>query len=453
LVLLSGAHSGAGCSLVALGRGLIVTVLLFATTTGYQTRAFEQAAAALGIELLYATDRCHLLDDPWRDRAIPVRFHEPAASLDLIAAAAREQPFAGVLAVGDRPTVLAALAAERLGLPGHAPDAAAASGNKRATRDRFAASGLLTPWHLALPADVDAAGQVPPEVRFPCVLKPLGLSGSRGVIRADSAPEFDAARRRIAALLRRPDVRAARRGTEGAQGEEVDARILVEGFVAGREVAVEGVLTHGRLQVFAIFDKPDPLDGPFFEETIYVTPSALSGLSQVTVLRTVEAAATALGLWHGPVHAECRINADGIVMLEIAPRPIGGLCSKVLRFAGGLSLEQVLLHHAVDDDISGYLREASASAVMMIPIPARGIFKKVQGEEAAQRVPGVEEVVITAKPDQLLEPLPEAGSYLGFIFARAATAAQAERAVRDAHRPLRFTIDPEVRVNAIVEIA
>ncbi len=417
-------------------------VLILSATTGYQLRSFDDAARRLDIDLVFATDRCHQLDDPWRDRAIAVRFHQLDPSIDRIVAALRQAPVQGLIVVGDRPAVLAARVAERLALPGHPPHAAVASGNKYETRARLKRAGLAVPWFFVTRLSVDPAALArDTKIAYPCVLKPLGLSGSRGVIRADSPAEFEAAFARIRALLRRIDVRAARTG--------LDDEVLVEGFIPGSEYAIEGVMTEGRFQAFAIFDKPDPLDGPFFEETIYVTPSALSGLSQVTVLRTVEAAATALGLWHGPVHAECRINADGIVMLEIAPRPIGGLCSKVLRFAGGLSLEQVLLHHAVDDDISGYLREASASAVMMIPIPARGIFKKVQGEEAAQRVPGVEEVVITAKPDQLLEPLPEAGSYLGFIFARAATAAQAERAVREAHRPLRFTIDPEVRVTAI----
>ena len=416
-------------------------VLVLSATTGYQLRSFDDAARRLDIDLVFATDRCHQLDDPWRDRAIAVRFHQPEASVERIVAAVRHAPVQGLVVVGDRPAMLAAQVSERLGLPGNPRHAAMACASKYETRQRFQRAGLAVPWFFMTPLAVDEDALArDARVSYPCVLKPLALSGSRGVIRVDSPPEFAAAFARVRALLRRIDVRAARTG--------LDDELLIEGFIPGLEYAIEGVMTEGRFQAFAIFDKPDPLDGPFFEETIYVTPSALSGLSQVTVLRTVESAALALGLWHGPVHAECRINPNGIVMLEIAPRPIGGLCSKVLRFAGGLTLEQVLLHHAIGDDISGYLREASASAVMMIPIPARGVFKKVYGEELALRVPGVEEVVITAKPDQLLEPLPEAGSYLGFIFARAATAGQAERAVREAHRPLRFMIDTEVRVNA-----
>jgi biotin carboxylase len=354
-----------------------------------------------------------------------------------------------VLCDVDLQNVLAALAAQRLGLPGHPPEAAAASGNKRATRDRFAAAGLLTPWHFALPAESDAAGaaEIPPQVRFPCVLKPLGLSGSRGVIRADSPPEFDAARRRIAALLRRPDVRAARRGAE------FDDQILVEGFVAGREVAVEGVLTNGALEVFAIFDKPDPLDGPFFEETIYVTPSSLDGTAQRAVAAAVADGAAALGLRHGAIHAECRLAGSGVFVLEIAARPIGGLCSRALRFdalvpatdgAAAWTLEDVLLRHALGTEVADVRREAAASAVMMIPIPRRGVFRGVRGEADARAVPHVDDVVITAKPDQLLEPLPEAGSYLGFIFARAESASEAESAVRQALARLRFTIETPI---------
>jgi biotin carboxylase len=401
-------------------------VLILSATTGYQLRSFDHAARRLDIDLVFATDRCHQLDER-------------------IVAAMRHAPVQGLVVVGDRPAVLAARVSERLGLRGNPQHAAIASANKYETRLRFQRAGLAVPWFFTTPLAIDEAALAnDARVSYPCVLKPLALSGSRGVIRADSPQEFEIAFARVRALLRRIDIRAARSG--------LDDEVLVEGFIPGSEYAIEGVLTEGRFQAFAIFDKPDPLVGPFFEETIYVTPSALSGLSQVSVLRSVEAAAVALGLWHGPIHAECRISADGIVMLEVAPRPIGGLCSKVLRFAGGLTLEQVLLQHAVGDDISGCLREASASAVMMIPIPARGVFKKVSGEDAARRVPGVEDVVITAKPDQLLEPLPEAGSYLGFIFARAATAGRAERAVREAHRLLRFTIDPEIRV-AVVESA
>ena len=418
-------------------------VLLFSTTTGYQLRSYDDAAARRGVEIVLATDRCHQLDDPWRDRAIAVRFHEVRSSLDSIEREAAKGAFAAVLSVGDRPTLLAASAAARLQLPGNPVDAAAASVDKRQSRSRFASAGLVVPAHFVIAADADvAAAARDPRLTFPCVLKPTGLSGSRGVIRADDVDGFVAAATRIRALLARPEVRAERTGSD---------EILVEAFVPGREYALEGVLTDGSLHVLAIFDKPDPLDGPFFEETIYVTPSALAGADRDAVCDTVARGARALGLRHGPIHAELRLQsaadvAAGIVLLEIASRPIGGLCSSALRFEGGASLEDVLLDHALGGDVTRRRRERAAAAVMMIPIPERGLLKRVEGADRARARPYVTDVRVTAKPDQLLEPLPEAGSYLGFIFASAPSPALAERAVRAAHQDLRFTIEPALTV-------
>jgi biotin carboxylase len=412
-----------------------VRVLILSTTTGYQLRSFGEAATRAGIDLMFATDRCHRLDDPWRDAAVPVRFHEEDASLQAIVDAARARPVAGVIAVGDRPVVLAARAAQALGLRGNPPDAAAASVNKKLARASFAAAGLPVPWFFE--ADAASGLAADPRVRYPCVVKPIGLSGSRGVIRANTPAELDLAIARLRALLSRKDVRAIRSGLGEA--------ILVEGFIDGREFAIEGVLTDGVFRAFAIFDKPDPLDGPFFEETIYVTPSDLPVPTQQLVIDQVGRAARSLGLANGPVHAECRVGAHGVFMLEVAARPIGGHCSKVLQFSahgesGEATLEDVLLRHAVGQDVSRYAREARAAGVMMIPIPTRGMLKRVHGIDTAAAVPGIEEVRITAKTDQLLEPLPEGASYLGFIFARGPDSGSVVGALRDAHARLRFEI-------------
>jgi biotin carboxylase len=442
-------------------------VLLVSHTTGYQLRAFNHAAERLGIELVFATDRCHKLDDPWQDRAVAVRFHDADASVDAIVARARQQSIDGVIAVGDRPLVLAARAAEALNLPWHSVDGAAASADKRQSRSRLAAAGLPSPRftiHQAAGAMRDSGSAIEDsglgirdsrsgirDQGFPCVLKPVGMSGSRGVIRANGREEFIAAFERIRALLARPEVRTARAGLED--------QILIEEYIPGREFAVEGVLTRGALQVFAIFDKPDPLEGPFFEETIYVTPSRLSPEAQARIIDHVRRASHALGLWHGPIHAECRVTDEGtIYVLEVAARPIGGLCSRVLTFvdaeraargdAAALSLEEVLLLHAVGRSIAGCAREPAAAAVMMIPIAARGMYKGVSGEADARAIDGVTDIRITAKVGQLLETLPEAGSYLGFIFARGATATDAEDAVRTAHRRLTFDIARELVVRS-----
>lgn len=420
------------------GRGM--RILLLSTTTGYQLRSFTDSAERLGIELVLGTDRCHHLDDPWRDGAIAVRFHDEDGSLAAIAAEAARRPIAGVIAVGDRPTVLAARVAGALGLPGNPVTAAAASRSKKRMRERFAAAGMPTPWFRELPRGADSP-TLAREIQYPCVVKPLGLSASRGVIRADTPGEFDAAVRRVRALLARPDVRVQR--PEGA------GDLLVEGYIEGREYAIEGLVTRGELRVLAMFDKPDPLDGPFFEETIYVTPPPLAGDVQRAVEQEVQRAVTALGLAHGPVHAECRVASGGVTMLEVAARPIGGLCSKVLRFDAGdglVPLEEVLLRHAAGEDVSACAREPQAAGVMMIPIPRRGLYKGVEGEAAAAATPHVDEIRITAKIDQLLEPLPEGDSYLGFIFARAEDPPSVVEALRRAHAALRFEIAPELRV-------
>ena len=410
-------------------------VLVLSHTTGYQLRAFNDAAVALGIELAFATDRCHHLDDPWQDRAIPVRFFDVDASVAAIVRYAQEFPIDGLIAVGDQPVVLAARTADTLGVTWHTPAGARSSSDKRRSRAALSASALPSPAFAVVPAGVGRLAEIYVP-SYPCVLKPLGLSGSRGVIRANNEGEFSAAFARINALLARPQVRASRTGLEN--------QILVEQYIDGREFAVEGVMTEGVLRVFAIFDKPDPLEGPFFEETIYVTPSRLADELQQRMISHVQRGATALGLHHGPIHAECRVTRGGdVFVLEIAARPIGGLCSRVLTFrvnADAADLETVLLQHAVGREIDSYARESRAAAVMMIPIPQRGMFKGVSGEDRARAVPGVSEVHITAKHGQLIEPLPEAGSYLGFIFAHAATPEDAEAAVRAAHRELDFDI-------------
>jgi biotin carboxylase len=418
-------------------------VLLLATTTGYQIRSFGDAARAVGATLMLATDRCDQLEDPWADHAIAVRFlDEPQAFAAAITAGVEQKPDA-VIAVGDQPTVLAAHINRALGLPGNPPAAAARSRNKLEAREAFSHAGLPTPDFQAVSLHHDP-DMLAAELPYPAVLKPLALSGSRGVIRVNTPGEFVAAFNRLRALMTAPDIRLER--------DAAHDRALIESFVPGLEFAVEGVLTDGAFQPLAIFDKPDPLDGPFFEETIYVTPSQQSPLEQRRIRDAVAGAARALGLRHGPVHAECRVNDRGVYVLEVAARPIGGLCAKSLRFArpdehgATASLEEVLLRHALGEDVSGYRRETRASGVMMIPIPARGILRQVDGESKAAEVRGVDEVRITAKPDSLLIPLPEGRSYLGFIFTHGESAPEAERALREAHAQLRFVIDREVPV-------
>jgi biotin carboxylase len=411
-------------------------VLLLTTTTGYQTRMFDDAASRLGIQLTYATDRCDQLDDPWRDRAIAVRYHEEWRSVDAVLKTIEHTPVHGVVAVGDRPTVMAAHLARLLRLPGHPPEAATAARDKRLFREKLEAAGMRTPAHMTVPMMVDAATLLD-RIEMPVVVKPTVLSASRGVIRADDALSFVTAFSRVRRLLQSPEVR-------DLQDPEADV-IQIEEYIPGVEYAIEAVVEYGRVRTLAIFDKPDPLHGPFFEETIYVTPTRATPTTVRNIENAIADAARALQLHHGPIHAECRVNARGVYILEVAARPIGGLCAKALRFESdgeSIGFEEFLLRHALGEPMEKWQREAAASAVMMIPIPRSGVYRRVENLEAAGQVDGVEGVLITAKPDQKLLALPEGASYLGFIFARAETADAAERAVRDAHAQLRFTIDP-----------
>ncbi len=413
-------------------------LLLLSTTTGYQAGQFRAAAERMGVPLGLATDRCHVLEDPWRDGALAVRFERPRESAHIICEYARQQPLRGIVAIGDAPTMAAALACHELKIDWHPPAAVEASRNKFVARERFKAAGMRVPWYSRFPAESDAriaAAAVP----YPCVLKPLGLSASRGVIRANGATEFVRAFERVRALLDAKEVRALR---------DAGSRwIQVEGYIPGREFAIEGILTRGVLRVLAIFDKPDPLDGPFFEETIYVTPSRLPEGDQQSLLQCVQQGVAALGLWHGPIHAEVRLNDAGPWMLEIAARPIGGLCAGALRFERSgdtIGLEELILRHAAGEDVSGIPRESAASGVMMIPIPEAGVYEGVKGVEQALDLPGVERIEITAKLREKLVPLPEGASYLGFIFARGASPAFVEDALRAAHQKLQFVISPSL---------
>jgi hypothetical protein len=364
-----------------------------------------------------------VLEDPWGDRAIPVRFEDIPFSVEQVAREAGSRSFDGIVAVGDGPAVLASKVAVRLGIPFHPPAATRACHDKYLSRQLFRSAGLPVPDYFRVPlrADPESAAR---RASFPCVLKPLGLSASRGVIRADDSAAFAVAFERIRRLLEKTP----------------DQFLQVERFIPGKEYAVEGLMTAGRWRELAIFDKPDPLDGPFFEETIYVTPSRADVSTQSLIRDTVEHAARALGLWHGPVHAELRVNSEGAWMLEAAARPIGGLCARALRFDGGMPLEELILRHAAGQDVSAAHLSDRSSGVMMIPIPKGGLYEDVCGLDQAASTPGVEEIIITAKPGQRLIPLPEGASYLGFIFARAETPEQVELALLLAHSELRFVI-------------
>jgi biotin carboxylase len=411
-------------------------VLVLSSTTSYRTDDFLRAAQRLGVEAVLGTNRCHELAELWPREAfggsVPIEFRHEAEAADVIVREHARAPFDAIVATDDPTADIAARAAERLGLRGNGVGAATTARNKRLMREALARQGLRQPRFAVF--DENAP---PASAEFPVVIKPLLCSASRGVMRADDEASLAAAWRRLQALLQTPALRAV----EDPDGH----RILVESFVPGAEVALEGIVRDGLLTPLALFDKPDPLDGPFFEETIYVTPSRHAPALQRAVERETAQACAAIGLRHGPIHAELRLGPDGPVVLEVAARSIGGLCARTLRFGlGAASLEELVIASAIGRELGAdeLMRRQGAAGVMMIPIPAGGVLGEVRGVEAARAVPLVEDVQVTAKAGEVLVPLPEGAAYLGFIFARGEAPAAVEAALRDAHARLTFDITP-----------
>ncbi len=404
-------------------------VLLLLPTTGYRNDDFLAAAKNLGVEIVAAANYCHQLAPSWGLAPImALHFDQPEQAADTLLREIDATPDA-VLAVDDSGVELAALLAARLGLPGNSLQAV------RRTRDKLEFRRLLREREFPCPAfhylpSGDDPGGLVPELKFPVVVKARRLSGSRGVIRADDCEALVRAVNWVRAIQSRADRDAQELG------------LIIEDFIPGREYALEGSLQRGELTTLALFDKPDPLDGPYFEETLYITPSRLPEVLQERIHQEVARACRAAGLMTGPVHAEVRVNDQGIWILEVAARSIGGLCGRVLNHSLGMSLEELILRQAVAEPLAR-AGAGGAAGVMMIPIPRRGIYHGLKGLAAAQSVPGVTAVTITAEPGQIIAPPPDGASYLGFIFARAASPADAETALRIAHRRLHFAIRPE----------
>ncbi len=432
-------------------RQSVPRLLLLLPTATYRTAAFVEAARRLGVDLTVASERPSTFQDANPGGLVTLDLSHPERAAAEALAFAREHPFQGVVGVDDDTAIVAAAIAGTLGLRGNDVAAARAARDKHEQRTLLAAAGVPVPRFTRYGVEDDAR-QLAAGVSYPCVLKPLRLAASRGVIRADTPAQFVAAFARVKRIL--DDAGCGMRDARGVGDRAspiphpASRYLLVEDFVPGREYALEGLLVAGELQMLALFDKPDPLDGPYFEETIYVTPSRLPGDTRGAVAACAARAAAALGLREGPVHAELRVNSRGPWLIELAARPIGGRCSGALRFGRGdegggtgwVSLEEIVVRHALGMELPALEREPQASGVMMIPVPDAGVLREVRGVEAARSVPLVEEVVITAHPGQELVPWPEGARYPGFIFARGGTPDAVEAALRAAHQRLQFVI-------------
>ena len=412
------------------GNNKTMRVLLLTTARSYRNAAFLNAAERLGIEVVQAVNMPKELAQSWGE-GFSIDFTNIDESTVTIKDYHAVHPLRAILPVDDSGSVLAALAGEALGLPHNSQKAASATRDKLFFRRDLQGSGLNTPRFEEYITGEDISTLIT-NIGFPCVVKPRSLNGSRGVIRADNREELDAAIHRTARLIR------SLRG----QPQETAVSILVESYIPGKEVAVEAILDGGCLEILALFDKPDPLEGPFFEETIYVTPSRLPGELQDEIARIIAKAAKVIGLTTGPVHAELRLNNEGIWIVEIAGRSIGGLCSQTLQFGAKGSLEEIILRQACGLNFSGLQRSNQARGVMMIPIPGAGLLRGVDGIEQAKNIPLIENVEITTPLNNTVTPLPEGDGYLGFIFSRGETPQVVEEALRLAHQKLTFKIDP-----------
>lgn len=409
-------------------------ILVIAPHGSYRTGAFLAAAHRLGIKVVLVSEGKHSIVSDYA-RGLHIDPADEAAALELILAEAANEPVAGIVGTDDSTTELAARAARELGLPHNSPAAVQLARRKDKARACLKAAGLPVPEHRCLSLEQPLPEQLE-GLEYPVVIKPVGMSGSRGVIRVNNLAELNQAIPRIQAILHQeqhPDPCIAK-------------LLLVERYIPGEEVAVEGMLRGGELQVLAVFDKPDPLQGPYFEETYYITPSRHARDTLDELQRTVQAACSSYGLMEGPVHAECRLNGEGVWILEVAARTIGGLCGRLLQFGTGYSLEELVLAQAMGKILPLETSQQGAG-VLMIPVPEAGILKRVEGILAAQRVPYIESVEIQLREGHELVPLPEGNSYLGFIFASAPCAEQAERALREAHACLNIVVAPLWKVN------
>ncbi len=404
--------------------GSVARAILILPSSTYRANDFIEAARELDVDVVVASEEAQTLTEEF----VLIDLRRPEWSASALEDYARESPIDAIVPVDDGGVLIAALASSRLGLVHSPPDAVAITRNKAMLRRRLAIDDVPQP-AFSVSERGDDIERIAKTVGLPCVIKPLSLSGSRGVIRIDAADEAPGAADRIRRIL-------------AQAGENPNSPLLVEEYVDGEEIAWEGVLRDGRLATLAWFDKPDRMEGPFFEETIYVTPSRLPREILSDARHVVARAATAIGLTEGPVHAELRIADGGPLILELAARSIGGLCGRALRFGLlGTSLESILLRHALAMPVRSTDRERLASGVMMLPIPRAGVLRSVQGGEAALAVPGVSGLEVTVPIGHRVAPLPEGDRYLGFLFAKGDLPADVEASLRTAYSELEFTIE------------
>ena len=407
-------------------------LLLISHHNSYRIAPYIKAAKNLGLDITIASQGKHSLVTEVAN-GIHIDFADLDSAIAVILEANKAQPFAGILGSDDQTVELAAHTAKALNLPHNPPQAAQYSHRKDLARAQLSLAGCPVPMHCLLDLNRPINRQMT-GLPLPCVLKPLNMSASRGVIRADNEDEFLRACERL-----RPIVASA-------QGEFEQSHVLIEEYIDGIEIAYEGYLYRGELHTITIFDKPDPLVGPYFEETIYVTPSALEVDLQLKIKSVLQDACNAYGLSTGAVHAECRIDQDKkIWILEIASRTIGGDCARILDNEN-FGIEELAIMLAIEQPVEANMPD-QARGVMMIPIREHGLLKRVEGLLDANRVEGIDKIDIIISEGHELVPLPEGNQYLGYIFATADTAEKATAAIREAYAHLKFISRPVFKIS------
>ena len=425
-------------------------------STTYHASDFVQATERLSVAMTVGTDGQQALQEIAPGSTITLDFKDLVGASATVEEFHRRFPVDAVVATDDETTVLGATVSEALGLAHNPVEAVLLTRSKLNLRRALDDARLPSPGYqvvdlgsgfasrskkerisrldTAVQEVLKSAGNSADGISFPCVLKPTFLSASRGVIRADDTDSFHQAVLRVGDILHEEFAAGG--------GSTESHLILVEDYVPGVEYAIEAIMANGSVYPLALFDKPDPLEGPYFEETIYVTPSRACLETQREIVTAIEKAVATLGLREGPMHAEVRVNQNGVHIIDLAARAMGGLCPRVLKFDNGVSLEELILRHALGKHCDLSPQNHRAGGVMMLPIPAAGVFRRVRGVNAARGCQAISEVTLTVNPGQRVRPLPEGNRYLGFIFAHADTPIEAEAALRRAYSQLEFEIEP-----------
>ncbi|GMT40342.1 MAG: phosphoribosylglycinamide synthetase [bacterium] len=402
-------------------------VLLVSPPESYRIQPYVRAAISLGIDVNLASQGEWAISSP-HSAGIDVPLQDHRAALTTLVELFKQRQYDAVIGTDDSTLELAAKLAKKIGLQQNPPTAVRLARRKDLSRQCLHQAGIQVPAFSVVEV---SEHQLPdkPHFGFPCVIKPLALSGSRGVIRANSYEGLNQGIQRSLKII----------------SEQTDlyekTHLLLEQFIPGREFAIEGILSDGQLDVLAVFDKPDPMEGPYFEETYYISPARVTLNEKQILVETAQNACRAFGLVTGPVHAECRLNKQGAWLIELAARTIGGLCSRLLSFGTGYSLEQLVLANAIGLELPLELNDGAAG-VLMLPTEEAGILRRVEGVMKAEKVPYIDDIEISLREGYHVFPLPEGMSYLGFIFSTAPDSDKVEQALRDAHALLNPVIAP-----------